>query len=127
MIPKLPITELMISVRIDKYGFGDETAPANLDLGRTRNMLLAFLQDAALKDILESPENEQGMAALTFSLRKLFVQMYEDWTIPCTAAGTNNGREYLGTPSMALSSVTLPFDMTTIMSKNTACTTRQHG
>ena len=85
MIPKLPIIELMVSIHIDKYGFGDETAPANHGLGHTRNMLLAFLQDATLKDILGSPKNEQGMAALTFNLRKLFFQMNEalDYTMYC--------------------------------------------
>lgn len=77
MVPKLPVIELMVSVNIDRYGFGDETAPANLDLGRTRKMLLAFLQDAALKDVLENPQNQQAMAGLTFNLRKLFVQMYD--------------------------------------------------
>lgn len=32
MIPNLPIIELMVLIHIDKYGFGDETAPANLAL-----------------------------------------------------------------------------------------------
>lgn len=48
-------------------------------------MLLAFLQDATLKDVLETPKNQQVMAELAFNLRKLFVQMYEalDYTMYC--------------------------------------------
>lgn len=55
MIPKLPIIELVMSIHIVKYGFGDQAAPANLDLERTREILLAFLQDATLENVLENP------------------------------------------------------------------------